>query len=633
MADSNIRDPRNKSSLVGIVRWWILPCVLLFGLHWWLAGAVSVPQKGDELVYLGNARYLATGDGLVDPAGRDPYKIGYSLLLLPAFWLDASPLGGFAWVQVINGLLATALYPLLLLLARRLAPSLEAIDHALPAAVLACYPAALLYPTTAMSENAFTPLFVGVVWLTHRALGEQRRRDWVGLAALTVWLYYVHERSLGVLLTVVAVTLVVAVQGLYRRPRRWTWAWGLSAAAVVWALLRWVEVPGSRWQTGDRGGEFARQALALPESLLATGVGHLWYLMLASVGCLATGLALRCREAWRPAGEEPSSRGTPLFWWFLVGSAGSVLAISVIFLAQRPEAQFTHWVYGRYCEGVVLPVLLVALLALRRGSGQLWPPALWPKSLWPKSLWPKSLWPKTWGEGLGVASPLWIVSLASVLPLAWILDRLWTVEMGGAYSFNTTGLPIFNLPLGVGILRPTAVFLVVAGLLWLLFRWRWRWGMTALGAFFLLSTAVTLEGSWRPRAAEVAQQHRLADLVRQVDPSRRVILVEPLGKVYHFHYYNLSYFLPEYRFVVFGRQVQQAPPGDLVLSSDAELHRRHAGARLLGSEQMPTISLGYRQFLWVLPGKLSRRLERQGFWQRPEPVAASAQGESSKNPT
>jgi hypothetical protein len=156
--------------------------------------------------------------------------------------------------------------------------------------------------------------------------------------------------------------------------------------------------------------------------------------------------------------------------------------------------------------------------------------------------------------------------------------------------------------------------------------------MVALGIFFLLSTAVTLEGSWRPRAAEVAQQHRLADLVRQVDPSRRVILVEPLGKVYHFHYYNLSYFLPEYRFVIFGRQVQQAPPGDLVLSSDGDFHRRHPGARLLGSEHMPKISLGYRQFLWVLPGKLSRRLERQGFWQRPEPAAASPQQGDGRNP-
>ncbi len=591
MTDPGHRRPRPTSSLVRLVGQWVLPCAVLFGLHWALAGTVEVPQKGDELVYLGNARYLATGQGLVDPTGRDPYKIGYSLLLLPAFWIDASPLGGFAWVQVINALLTTALYPMLFLLARRLAPDLAPLDHGLLAGVLSCYPAVLLYATTAMSENAFIPAFVGSTLLLHRALETQRWWDWASFSALTVFLYYVHERALGILACAIAVCLLVGWSQLRAPIKGWGWLASLSIGGLVFALLHFVEVPGSRWHTGARSSEYFSQAAGMPDALVHTAAGHLWYLMLATGGCLLLGLGLRCLEAWHLPKHATSSRGPKMFWWFLIGSVGSVLMVSVIFLAQRPEAQLTHMVYGRYSEGVLLPVLLVALLAVRTLA-------------------------RRSQESLAVGwRGVAVVAAAGVTVLAaGVIDRAWTLQMGVAYSFNASGLPIFNVPLGVGILRPTAVLLGLMGLFVLLFRWRWRLGMVALGTFFLLSTAVTLEGSWRPRAAATAQQHSLANLVRQLDPPRRVILVEPLGKVYHFHYYNLSYFLPEYRFSVFRRRLHKAPPGDLVLSHDLELSERHEGARLLGSERMPRISLGYQQHLWVLPGSFSRQLEAQGFW-------------------
>lgn len=583
----------------------VLPCVVLCAVHLALATTVEVPQKGDELVYLGNARYLATGEGLVDPTGRDPYKIGYSLLLLPAFWLDASPLGGFAWVQVINSLLLTALYPALFVLARRLAPTLKLLDHVLLASCLSCYPAVLLYGTTAMSENAFLPLFAWLVAVAHKALQGQRGRDWAMLAVLTMFLYFVHERALGILLTVSGVVALTGFLELRRGTRRWGWVLYPTMAMMTYGALRAVEVPGSRWQTGTRGSGFVRQALALPESLVATFAGHLWYLTLATVGCLGLGLILRWLESRQPGTENPSSRAVPLFWWLLAGSAGSVLAVSTIFLAQRDEAQFTHWVYGRYCEGVLLPVMLVALLALQSLSVDTLPLQRTPSLQ-------RTLPFRR--KGLALVSVVMAVVTLAVVILAVVLVGLWTQAMGIAYSFNTTSLPIFNLPLGAGIFRSTAVFLGIAAALWLTFLWRWRVGLVGLSIFFLLSTAVTLRDSWAERAAETARQHSLADLVRQLDPPHQVILHEPQGKVHHFHFYNLSYFLPEYRFVIFGKKVQESPPGELVLSSDLDFARRHPGSRLLASERMPPISPGYTQSLWVLPGSFSRYLEGRGYW-------------------
>ena len=281
-----------------------------------------------------------------------------------------------------------------------------------------------------------------------------------------------------------------------------------------------------------------------------------------------------------------------------VAASGSVVAVSIIFLAPRGYRQFTLWVHGRYSEGVLLPLLLVAVLALRSWWQKSGVERLGNRLAWMR---PATWWPLALSCGVGLA-------------LTLALDAMYRPEAGWAYSFSACSLPIFSWPAGPGVLRNGAVFLALSGLLWGLFAWRWRLGVSVLGGLFLLSTGVTLQDSWIARAESVAGQHQLADLVRSIDPPRQVILRELRGKSFHFHHYNLSYFLPEYEFGIFGRRVQDRPPGDLVLSNDVFFDRRHPGSRLLGEENMPDISVGYQQSLWVLPGPFQESLTRRGFW-------------------
>lgn len=137
-----------------------------------------------------------------------------------------------------------------------------------------------------------------------------------------------------------------------------------AALPLTLALVGLAEVPGAEWQTGSMAQNVLSRALSSPRALVVTFIGQLWYLGLSTFGMLFVGsffLLLRKRT--------PRSTAVPWpFWWVLYGSAAGVFAVSVLFMTWRPGALFTHWIYGRYNEGVLLPLLLVALLALREAE-------------------------------------------------------------------------------------------------------------------------------------------------------------------------------------------------------------------------------------------------------------------------
>ncbi len=591
-----------------LILWVLLPYLLLVGLRLLLSANLDCPLKPDELGYLGNARYLATGSGLVDPAGRHAYKVGYPLLLIPAFLLTDDPIGGFKAAQVLNAFLLSLVYPAAFLLAGRLAPSLARVDRLLLALCVSLYPAALLYSTTAMSANAFVPAFFLLLLAAMAALERPRAWSWAAFGAATVVLYAIHERAIGV----VACALGTALLHLWRgSPGRRAPALAFFAAAPgAWLLLRAVEVPGSRWHTGSQSLQVLRGALANPETLLVTAAGQLWYLGLATLGSLFAGTLLLALARRRLA----TLAAVPgLFWPLLYGSAAAVFATSVLFNVVRwDQARFTHWVYGRQNESVLLPLLLVALLALRgagdgrrwrdlaaRGESQTAPRADLFRSLWSTEHFHPGLLASVLGTGLAIAAA------------TAVLRYFWSPSVGPPYSFGASSLPIFSQPLGWGILRSTAVWGVGFLLLAALFARRWRWGVAALSLFFAVSTAVTYRDSWARRYPVAAGQRQLAGLVERFDPQRRVILHDRRVRPFHFHYYNLTYFLPDFAFRRLGERT--LPTGDLVLSGGLDVGRSYPGARLAGLENFAARRTGYIHSLWVLPGPLQDALDRRGW--------------------
>ena len=493
-----------------------------------LAVGLDTPLVPDEVVYLGNARYLATGEGLVDDTGRHAYKIGYSVLLVPAFWFASDGVGGFKAAQVINAFLLSLVFPAAYLLAGRLAPRLAAVDRWLIALCVSFYPAAVVYSTTAMSINAFLPAFFLFVLAGHEALARSRWWGWAAFAGATVFLYSVHEKAIGI----VVVATLIATFHLFRAsagPTR-SAAFFLAAPVAV-GMMRLLEVPGSRWHTRSQSLAVLQGVLSEPGKLLVTLAGHLEYLGLATFGVLMMGtlfVLLRFRRARESGTSVDLGVEAPwAFWGLLYGAVGSVFAISVLFNVVRwPEVRFTQWVYGRHNENVVLPLVVFTLVLLRKAQE-----AEHRRELHL--------------AGLG--------SLGLFAALTGILWWFWTPSVGPAYNLSATGISVFSWLLrtfGWG-LAPAVVLLVLVAL-GALFSARWRWGVIALTVCFAGSTFATYEDRWRERYVEKEQQRQLVHLVHRIEevhePAERTILRHRDGKLFHFHYYNTSYFLPEYSF-------------------------------------------------------------------------------------
>ncbi|MFY1575404.1 glycosyltransferase family 39 protein [Verrucosispora sp. WMMD703] len=155
-------------------RRWMVPLLLvggwLLGTAWriWLARHASMPfAHTDEDSYLNTARALAGGPGGFSSENETLRRIGYPLLIAPAFLLDRDFVDTYLLVRVINAALNATVLPLAYLLGRRLmglrpGPALAA------AAGAATLPAVAFHATVAMTDAVLGPLLLAWLLAVHR---------------------------------------------------------------------------------------------------------------------------------------------------------------------------------------------------------------------------------------------------------------------------------------------------------------------------------------------------------------------------------------------------------------------------------------------------------------------------------
>ncbi|RDI74307.1 Dolichyl-phosphate-mannose-protein mannosyltransferase [Gaiella occulta] len=200
-----------------------------FGIRAWLArGMMSPFIVVDEIIYSELARsFAAGGDFLVRGVPTSGYGIVYPVLISPAYALfDALP-SAYGAVKTINSLLMSLAAIPSYLLARRMLP----VGLSLLAAVLAVGLPSLVYTATVMTENAFYPLFLLLVWLLVRML---ERPSAGAQAALLLVLAIAFETRVQALALVPAILAAPALLVLFERlPLRS----GLRPYRLVYALL------------------------------------------------------------------------------------------------------------------------------------------------------------------------------------------------------------------------------------------------------------------------------------------------------------------------------------------------------------------------------------------------------------
>jgi len=580
---------RRRSGWRKVTLYGLLPYFALVVLRLLLAAPLEAPMVLDELGYLGNARYMATGAGQVEAAGRAAYKLGYSVFLAPLFTVAETPEEGYRLTLVLNAFLLSTAYLALFTFLGQILPAVAPGRRALAAFTLNLHPAILIYSLSAMSANLFIPLFCAFTVALFAALKTGGLWRWSGVGLAAGLLYATHERALGVLLLTAG--LAIAHPLWERRRRSLTSLAALGVAAGVWGGFGLVILPGTVYQQGKAKATLIK-ALQDPLTILVEVCGQGLYLSLSTLGLVTVGAALvvvcLARKRWPLAGSGA-------FWLTWAASAASVFAISVLFMAPLGIDNLTYLIYGRYNEGILLPVLAV-FLALAHEVG----PARARDA-------PAIPW-RLIGTTLGVA-------VCMVLVTFWVLVRFrGDLLAGHPYYFNVLGaFPWIKIGLHPWVSPVVAAVLIPLLGLWatgLLARWR-----PAVVLLLVLFTA----GSWQTYskffigfAAAKAKQHGLADVVGGLEQSPPSIGYDP-SVFPNFHYYNYSYHLPGIDLPRLSPDRLDASSPDLYISPVRDLAATVPGARLVAMEHLPPLFGSYVQYLWVRPGKLQDQLGARGW--------------------
>ena len=340
---------------------WVL-VVATVAVHAGLALHMRTPViHADEYGYLMGAHYMARG-GL---ATAKPFSPGYSLLIVPLWWLSDSAATVYRWTLGINALLAGLTTFLLFRLARRLRPNSRSLIWAMAAVVTAAYPALLLWSDLAISENLLVPGFL-ILCLTVLAAWESPTvTRWMLVGAETGFLTWVHERAV----VLVFVTIVIALNTL--RP----WRRHLDALTTFGSSMALMLAGGvalSHYVTADTPGHELPDTGSSASSLIqrvtsGSGLAHMagelagqgLYLLVGTAGLFCLGLAiLTSRRRFQGQGWAAPPPGPMPLFLLLVLAAEAVLAAVYLATGNRID----DVLYGRYIEAFIPPVLLIGIL-------------------------------------------------------------------------------------------------------------------------------------------------------------------------------------------------------------------------------------------------------------------------------
>lgn len=580
-----------SSAVVVVRRWAARPpgvaavvgvALATFGLRLWLAGRVHAP-----FMFHDEGSYVAVGRALL---GEPPelfgprYAVGYGVLLAPALAI-LDPAGAYLTGKVLNAAAAAALVPVLFVLARRVVATPPWL--ALVAAVAGSTTASLLVQSTMLLPEALLALATALsLLLLHRLASRPSLPGAAGFGLAVGSAAALHTR--GIALVLAAAVVLVGGAAARRVPRGAVAMALVTAAAIVIAsqvALRWTT---TQLYPLAASGKDAGDLMALiedPAGVALTAVGHLWYVVFATGGLAALGLAWAVITAARSGDTARRMVAACVAIGFVTSLVLSALAHGGVVegFADRPD----KLVYGRYLQQwtpvlVVLAPGLVAGLSRRLASLAAGGVAAFSLSA-------------AWVLGTRYDASVWDGPIAwHNAPMLWLIDALW----GGA-----------------AVVEAAVVFAIGAGvvLLWTVrgrspVRWAVPLAAMLLGNVFVGTDIV---GEWaRPASERWDDGHRLGVALETIGEPVAVVLSSPDAI---FYAYNLQFWHPTIDVDLRGPDTPNPAPLVVAPVDDPP----PAPAWLIGSEDRVDVAL------WVVDPELADELRQRGTDRRaPEPAGA-----------
>lgn len=331
-------------------------------LSWQFTGPIYLM---DEIGYLANAAALSGRS--IDAASS--YYFGYSLFLLPGFLLFDEPTIIWRAVLVTNAFLFAGAMFLLHRISGVL--SNDRLTRIFAVGLCALYPA---YPTMAgyaFSTPAIVLVFVAACWTLCQSVLSPAQR--LSLFALLVgFLTWIHPT--GVSVAIAAVLTLGLMSWLDRR----LIAPAIAAVLIITLMIlayQQVLQPLLRDAMTSEGFQPKLHYPTIAEEIgklfspggalefLTRYLALISYVLIGSLALTGGAAAYIIRRVVTIRRDcERGDGGTVSFLVFALLSLLGVVGLSVLFFT-KPDQYHTHfWMHGRYIEGVLAPILLIAFV-------------------------------------------------------------------------------------------------------------------------------------------------------------------------------------------------------------------------------------------------------------------------------
>ncbi|MET7963341.1 hypothetical protein [Micromonospora zamorensis] len=345
-------------------RRWVVPLLLVAGwvlsVAWrmWLSRHVVLPiAHTDEDSYLNTARALAGGPGGFSSENDLLRRVGYPMLISPAFLGDRDFTDSYRLVQLINAMVNSTLLPLAYLLGRRLL-RLRRSYALLGAVAAATLPATAFYAGVAMIDTVMAPLVVAWLLAVHRWIERPGP-----LAAATVGLlvggfHLLHSRGLVIVAVHAGLVLLLFARRRINPPAILAALLPVLAMALVNAAA--IRYLGNKvYLLGSTPGGGTVEAVASAHGVVRVSAGvatQLWYLVVITFGMAGVAWAAAVRELWRPRHGDAVRWTMGVALVVTVGVAGGASVILAGITGKPLDA-----IYGRYVQMLAPFWLLVGL--------------------------------------------------------------------------------------------------------------------------------------------------------------------------------------------------------------------------------------------------------------------------------
>jgi hypothetical protein len=351
----------------------VLVAAMVFVLNLGSEGPMIQPDEGS---YLANAAAFAGySSDLVSK-----YHAGYSMLIAPAFLVAESPSEVWTAVKAINALLFSLAVAGLWLISLQLCQSVSLRDRVGAVAVVSLFPMWVIMTGYSFSQIAFVPAYIFLIFAFLRILSGGISA-WLLLGVLAGFLYWIHPTGIiPILATTIAALYVARCRNVYLPPAIFM---AITCAMILlyrYGIAPWLHMKMNTSGLGiSTGLEVTRhypgilwvldplQSLRGIKLLIAHVAGQIFYLVVGTVGLIGVGvLSLGYGSvAIQPNSDRRTSFEQRAILIATVLPLIGIVGVSALMMSNGlPENhRLDHWMYGRYVEGVIAPVILAGALA------------------------------------------------------------------------------------------------------------------------------------------------------------------------------------------------------------------------------------------------------------------------------